>query len=254
MLSFVFALSLEAAHERLKLNHTLMSKRSTLKRQPLTRREWLATSAAAGVAWCAWPLVAAPSHEEEEMILVPGGPFRMGTPAEQVEAWARRHGVHPSWLGGEAPQRTVELPAFRIDKYPVTHRRYAAFVQSTGCRPPPHWRGAEPPAGLLEHPVTFVSRLDAAAFATWAGRRLPSAAEWEKAARGTEGRVFPWRAEFESNRRGSKSAEITHASSSAGFEPPRFSCGIPLWLQIDCAGSVRLSETTVECSTVSSTG
>jgi formylglycine-generating enzyme required for sulfatase activity len=131
------------------------------------------------------------------MVLVPGGPFLMGTTREQAEQLARQHGVHVSWLSGEWPQRMLDLPPFRIEKYPVTNRRYAAFVAATGYRPPPHWKGPRPPAGLLEHPVTFVHRGDARAYAEWAGKRLPTAAQWEKAARGTDGRLFPWGNEFE---------------------------------------------------------
>jgi len=132
------------------------------------------------------------SDERNDMVLIPAGSFLMGTSAAQIEDLAQRYRVHPTWLGGEAPQRTVELPAYRIDKYPVTHRQYAEFVQATSYPAPPHWRGQGPPRHLLDHPVTHVHRADARAFAAWARKRLPTAAQWEKASRGTDGRLFPW--------------------------------------------------------------
>jgi formylglycine-generating enzyme required for sulfatase activity len=165
----------------------------------LNRRGWLATTIAGGAAWYAGPLLrAATGSENSEMILIPAGPFLMGTKASDAEALAREYRCHVSWLGGEVPQRTVEVRTFRIDKDPVTNRRYAAFVQATGHKPPPYWQGTEPPAALLEHPVTYVNRADADLYAKWAGKRLPTATEWEKAARGTDGRLFPWGNQFDS--------------------------------------------------------
>jgi formylglycine-generating enzyme required for sulfatase activity len=131
------------------------------------------------------------------MVLIPGGPFIMGTTREDAEALAREHGYHPSWLGGEVPQRSVEVAAFLIDKLPVTNERYALFVEAMGHRPPVHWGGKEPPRDLRGHPVVLVEKADAEAYARWAGKRLPTEAEWEKAARGPDGRRFPWGGEFD---------------------------------------------------------
>ncbi len=126
------------------------------------------------------------------MVLIPAGPFLMGTSREEAEKLARRYGHHPSWLEGEVPKRRIELPAYLIDKYPVTNRDYTAFVRAARHRPPPHWRGGEPPPELLDHPVTMVDLADAKAYAAWAGKRIPTEAEWEKAARGEDGRTYPW--------------------------------------------------------------
>ena len=158
----------------------------------LTRREWLFAASLTGVGLAALPLLAAQPTDEEEMVLIAAGKFLMGTSAEDAQRLARKYHCHVSWLGGESPQRTITLPAFRVDKYPVTNRRYAAFVAATGYRSPHHWLEGKPPGDVLDHPVVRVNRADALAYAKWAGKRLPTAAEWEKAARGTDGRFFPW--------------------------------------------------------------
>jgi serine/threonine-protein kinase len=110
-----------------------------------------------------------------EMVLVPGGPFRMGP-----------------------DRRTVHLDAFYIDRAPVTNEQFARFVEVTGYYPTGpgaarFLRGDARKGGSSgRHPVTYVSWLDARMYAKWAGKRLPSEAEWEKAARGTDGRRYPW--------------------------------------------------------------
>jgi formylglycine-generating enzyme required for sulfatase activity len=163
----------------------------------MTRREWLVTAGIAGVSLSTMSLLAVPTEAEDQMVMIPAGPFLMGTSPEEAERLARKFQCHVSWLGGEAPQRTVTLPAFRMDKYPVTNQSYAAFVAATGHQAPYHWPEGKPPASLLDHPVVRVSRGDAFAYAKWAGKRLPTAAEWEKAARGAEGRLYPWGNRFD---------------------------------------------------------
>jgi len=110
------------------------------------------------------------------MVLVPAGPFPMGP-----------------------DRREVRLDAFYIDRLPVTNAEFHAFVTLTGYRPGDHdaarflnhARG-KLPAALEQHPVVYVSWDDARAYAAWAGKRLPTEAEWEKAARGIDGRKYPW--------------------------------------------------------------
>jgi len=135
--------------------------------------------------------------DDSEMIVIPAGKFLMGTTEEQAEALASQYGYHVSWLSGEVPQREVELPAFAIGKYPVTVRQFAEFCEATDYARRPQWRGQDPPANLLNHPVVGVNQADALAYCEWAGKRLPSEAEWEKAARGPEGLMFPWGNEFD---------------------------------------------------------
>jgi len=101
------------------------------------------------------------------------------------------------WIGSderddEKPLRQVKLPPFLIDKYLVTNEDYAAFTAASGWPPPPHWGGCKPPKTRERHPVTFVTWEDATQFAKWAGKRLPTAEEWEVAARGPDKREFPW--------------------------------------------------------------
>lgn len=94
--------------------------------------------------------------------------------------------------------QAVELEAFRISKYPVTNAQFNEFVQATGYEPaggwsaPPYGEYEEGPASLADHPATNVTYHDAQAFCRWARCRLPTEQEWEKAARGTDGRKYPW--------------------------------------------------------------
>jgi formylglycine-generating enzyme required for sulfatase activity len=89
-------------------------------------------------------------------------------------------------------KRDVYVDAFRVDKYPVTNVQYQRFVAAAGHNPPDHWEDGAFPADRAIHPVVYVSWQDAMAYAEWAGKRLPSEEEWEKAARGDDGREYPW--------------------------------------------------------------
>jgi formylglycine-generating enzyme required for sulfatase activity len=86
----------------------------------------------------------------------------------------------------------VWLPTYYIDVYPVTNAEYARFAAATGHALPEHWEDGRYPEGRADHPVVFVTWDDASAYAEWAGKALPSAQQWEKAARGTRGTVYPW--------------------------------------------------------------
>jgi hypothetical protein len=96
-----------------------------------------------------------------------------------------------AFLYGEDRQ-TRSLGAFRVERLPVTHAAYERFVRETGHRPPLYWPAGHLPEDLRDHPVVGVDYFDALAYARWAGLDLPYEDEWERAARGTDGRTWPW--------------------------------------------------------------
>lgn len=95
------------------------------------------------------------------------------------------------YLSGER-NTPVWLAEFYVDVYPVTNAEYVNFVAATGHHTPKHWTNNYPPAELAKHPVVHVTQFDAAAYAAWAGKQLPSAQQWEKVARGESGNRYPW--------------------------------------------------------------
>ena len=108
---------------------------------------------------------------------VPAGEFIMGSDAGRAD---------------ERPAHTVYLDAYELDRYEVTNAQYRRFLLATGGRPPRYWTDNSYPSGQADYPVVGVSWDDADAYCRWAGKRLPTEAEWEKACRGTDGRVYPW--------------------------------------------------------------
>lgn len=137
-----------------------------------------------------------------EMVLVPAGAFTMGGTGKGIDE-----------DGAEAPTHQVALPAFLIDRLEVTTTLYCRFLNETGkaqdeqghdfiglaAHMPVEQAGGQwrPMAGRESFPMTNVTWHGARAYAKWAGKRLPTEAEWEKAARGTDGRKFVWGADFD---------------------------------------------------------
>ena len=119
-------------------------------------------------------------------VYIPSGQFLMGS--LETEAGAGKE---------EKPQHPVYLSVYWIDQTEVTNAMYLRCVREGVCRPPKETRSNTRPAyfdepGFGNYPVIYVSWQDADTYCRWAGRRLPSEAEWEKAARGTDGRTYPW--------------------------------------------------------------
>jgi iron(II)-dependent oxidoreductase len=128
--------------------------------------------------------------DEAEMILIPAGEFVMGSNDTQNMQVVREYGAEIHWFNDERPAHTVSLSSFYIDKYPVTNEQYAKFLRETGSKEPETLdirRYNQP-----NQPIVGVSWHDANAYCQWAGKRFPTEAEWEKAARGVNARLFPW--------------------------------------------------------------
>jgi len=114
-----------------------------------------------------------------------------GAAAERAEAEAEIEIPAGTFLFGESKKSRENAP-FKIDRHPITNADYETFVKATGHRPPLYWAGPGSPEPLLEHPVVGVDYYDALAYARWRGKDLPYEDEWERAARGTDGRIYPW--------------------------------------------------------------
>lgn len=205
-------------------------------------RQWKQSIAAFLAIWALSTVSPTMVRAETEAVLIdiPAGPFVMGSNQDERETAYRLdeaaygHSVtrQNGWYDREQ-QRTVVLDAYSIQNVPVTNAAYAQFLTDTG-HPPPNvtqtvwdayglihpytraqpymWASSNPPPDRLDHPVVMVSYEDALAYARWfssktgAVWRLPTEAEWEKAARGTDGRYFPWGNQFDPDKLNSHDA------------------------------------------------
>lgn len=123
--------------------------------------------------------------DTKDMLLIPEGEFIMGTDDR---------------LKDEKPEYVAYLKAFYIDKFEVTNEGYKKFVDATGHKAPDNWGNNNYPSEKGKHPVIFVDWNDANAYCKWIGKRLPRETEWEKAARGTDGRIYPWGNKWDMNK------------------------------------------------------
>jgi iron(II)-dependent oxidoreductase len=136
----------------------------------------------------------------EGMVAIPAGTFAYIT----TRSFLSPNEVIP--YPRSSGKRTVSLTAFFMDRYPVTNGQFHAFIVATGYRPKDttnylkHWVQGMPPRGREKHPVVYVDRSDALAYARWAAKRLPTEIEWQYAAQGTDGRKYPWGSNLDSTR------------------------------------------------------
>ena len=116
------------------------------------------------------------TNDDDSMVWIPGGTFTMGSDLFDIEG----------------PIREVHVDGFWIDRFPVTHHEYLGYVQQSGAAALPDWPDEGPGAALADYPVERVTWNEARDYAAWCGKRLPTEAEWEKAARGDDAREWPW--------------------------------------------------------------
>ncbi|HUD45311.1 MAG TPA: SUMF1/EgtB/PvdO family nonheme iron enzyme [Candidatus Baltobacteraceae bacterium] len=135
------------------------------------------------------------------MVRIPGGPFDFAVSGIEIEG-EDNVGVDVQYPWEDSPRRNhlqrLVMAPFYMDRYPVTNARFKEFLDATGYHPPDDfnflkdWKNASYPEGWGNKPVTWVSLEDARAYAAWAGKRLPHEWEWQYAAQGTDGRLYPW--------------------------------------------------------------
>lgn len=162
----------------------------------------------------------------EGMVLVPAGPFIMGSNQIDREGRAAEFGIAKPLYLDEHPEQKVHLPAFYIDRYEVTNRWYTRFAQATRSRTPINWPKGRVPPGREDYPVTEVNWYDADRFCRWMGKHLPTEAQWEKAARGPDGRQYPWGQEFDKNRANTGESGYGDLTPVGSFESGKSPYGV----------------------------
>lgn len=140
------------------------------------------------------------------MAYVPAGPCTIGLSEDQVFGLVKEFNIPrlmvPRWFGQAMPSYTANVKGFYIDIHEVTNAQYKTFLAAAGGRDAPKspdWDGENVRTGAERLPVRYVSWDDARAYASWAGKRLPTEVEWEKATRGPNGLLFPWGNNFDSS-------------------------------------------------------
>ena len=171
------------------------------------------------------PAATVPASVTAKMAAIPAGPFTLG---------------YDKGMDDEKPPHQVDLPAYWMDVTEVTNAQFAAFVQATGYQTDAEknnasrtWR-AEYTGGKDEHPAVRVTWNDAIAYCQWAGKRLPTEAEWEKAARGPEGFAYPWGNTYDAAKANGRDSGLRTTAPAGSY--PR---GGSLYGLVDMAGNAR---------------
>jgi len=144
------------------------------------------------------PLVKISLIDGKEMVLVPAGEFFMGTNKIDDEKMHLKIGAVKPLFVDQHPSRKIFLDSYYIDKYEVTNEEYKRFLDSSGYDElPGHWENETYAKGTGRYPVTHVTWREALTYGLWAQKTLPSEAQWEKAARGADGLLYPWGNDYE---------------------------------------------------------
>jgi formylglycine-generating enzyme len=186
------------------------------------------------------PLISPAAKAPATVRQPPTQPQPVATPDSYVDAKTGKEMVRVAagmFLYGD-DQKKLHLDEFWIAKTPVTNAEYARFVADTGHQAPSHWKGIwkykTPPAAIAHHPVVNVCWHDAKAYAAWAGMELPTEQQWEKAARGTDGRKYPWGDKWRENYCNTSESGIGKTTPVGQFSPQ----GDSPYGCVDMAGNV----------------
>ena len=179
----------------------------------------------------------------EDMIFIPGGTAIIGSDEGEIQELVKQEGISRDMLIDELPRKNVSFQGFYIDRNEVTNADYKQFIDAARYQAPLNWEDGSYPTGAGKLPVTFVSWDDARAYAEWAGKRLPTAEEWEIASRGLQGQTYPWGMSFDTqnlniNRRQTGPAEVgTHPDDLSDYGVNDMGGNIMEWTASQYAGS-----------------
>ncbi len=197
----------EATQARLLPTNTPVAPPPTPTPRPASTPETAATPEPLQTEEATEETVTAAAGVTADMVEISAGPFTMGSDSADPE---------------DAPAHEVDLPAYEIDRFEVINADFAAFVEATGYVTDAEkagkksWRD-ELAQGKENHPVTRVTWNDAVAFCEWLGKRLPTEAEWEKAARGTDGRILPWGNDWDPGKANVKATGLRDTAAVGSF-------------------------------------